>query len=96
MSMAVNMIKKKIGETSANSTRAWLRCPLTHGFNAAPNRCANELNNRIGSTPTAIDECGVSSWLTLAPASDLLFRRKGSGYSAIGSNSAAPGGPDFS
>jgi hypothetical protein len=47
MSIAVNMIKKKIGDTSANSTSAWLRCPLTHGFNAAQNRRANELNNEL-------------------------------------------------
>ena len=47
MSMAVNMTRKKMGETSANSTSAWLRCPRTYSFNETQKRCANELNNAL-------------------------------------------------
>src|SRR5689334_4034501 len=63
MSMAVNMIRKKTGDTSANSTSAWLRCPpWTCRFSPAPNRCAKELSN--SSTPQSPHRNSLSAVLS--------------------------------
>src|SRR2546425_8745312 len=52
MSIAVNMTRKKIGETRANSTSAWLRCPLAPVFTDVRRPRAHALTRFI-TNPTS-------------------------------------------
>src|SRR5882672_12039877 len=82
MSMAVNMTRKKTGETRANSTKAWLFCPRTTFLTGVRSSRTHALKRSINSSPqasrtTRLSLLNARCVLSLAAAPNASLGRQG-------------------